>query len=138
LSKTFTRKTDAKKWIQDTEAAIRGGTVVSTEAGRTTLFEALDRYGREITPRKKGARREEDRITLWKRNPLALRFLSQLRGADFAKYRDDRRAQGRADNTIRLDLALIGHLFEIARKEWGMEGLRNPIANITMPSGSNK
>ncbi len=137
-SKTFTRKTDAKNWIQGTEVAIRDGTAVSTEAGRTTLFEALDRYLREITPRKKGARREEHRISLWKRDPLAPNFLSQLRGDDFAKHRDDRRSQGRADNTIRLDLALISHLFEIARKEWGMEGLRNPITNITMPRGSNK
>lgn len=138
VSKTFTRKTDAKHWLQATEAAIRGGTAVSMEAGRTTLIEALDRYLREVTPRKKGARREEDRISLWKRHPLALRFLSHLRGSDFAKYRDERRQQGRADNTIRLDLALVSHLYVVASKEWGMEGLRNPIANITMPGGSNK
>ena len=138
LSKTFERKTDARKWIQDTEAAIRGGNVMSTEAQRTTLREALERYSREITPRKKGARREQDRISTWKRHPLAVRFLAQLRGADFAKYRDDRRAEGRAENTIRLELALISHLFEIARKEWGMEGLRNPIANMTMPAGSRR
>src|SRR3954468_18924457 len=61
LSETFTRKTDAKKWIEDTKAAIRGGAAVSTEAGRTTLREALERYVREITPRKKGKVREEER-----------------------------------------------------------------------------
>lgn len=137
-TKTFTRKTDAKKWIHDTEAAISGGNAVSTEAARTTLREALERYLREITPRKKGALREKQRVDYWRQNPLALRFLSQLRGADFAKYRDARRAEGKAENTVRLELALISHLFEIARKEWGMEGLRNPISNITMPAGSNK
>lgn len=138
LSETFTRKTDAKKWIEDTKSAIRGGTAISTEAGRTTLREALERYLREVTPRKKGRLREEERAKVWMQNPIALRFLSQLRGADFSKYRDGRRAEGRAENTIRLELALIGHLFEIARKEWGMEGLRNPIRNISMPGGSNK
>ena len=138
LSKTFTRKTDAKKWIEDTKAAIRGGTAVSHEAGRTTLREALERYVREVTPRKKGRLREEERANVWMKNPIALRFLAQLRGVDFSKYRDDRRAEGKAENTIRLELALISHLFEIARKEWGMEGLRNPIRNISMPAGSNK
>src|SRR3954468_12928962 len=138
LSETFTRKTDAKKWIEDTKAAIRGGTAVSTEASRTTLREALERYLREVTPRKKGRLREEERAKVWMQNPLALRFLSQLRGVDFSKYRDGRRAEGRAENTIRLELALIGHLFEIARKEWGLEGLRNPIRNISTPAGSNK
>jgi integrase len=137
-SKTFTRKTDAKKWIQDTEAAIRGGNAVSTEAARTTLREALERYLREVTPRKKGRLRERQRVEAWMLHPLAFHFLAQLRGADFAKYRDERRAKKKAENTIRLELALISHLFEIARKDWGMEGLRNPIANISMPAGSRR
>jgi len=59
-----------------------------------------------------------------------------LRGSDFAKYRDDRRNQGKAENTIRLELAIVSHLFETARKEWGMESLLNPLKNIRKPSGS--
>ncbi|HKQ26829.1 MAG TPA: site-specific integrase [Burkholderiales bacterium] len=138
LSKTFSRVTDAKKWIQDIEAAIRGGTAVSNEAARTTLREAFERYSREVTPRKKGRRREQERINTWKQHPLSVRFLAQLRGADFAEYRDQRRAEGKAENTVRIELALISHLFEIARREWKMEGLRNPIKNVTMPAGSNR
>jgi len=53
-----------------------------------------------------------------------------------AKFRDDCRASGKAENTIRLELALIRHFFEIARKEWGMESLPNPVSNITLPKGS--
>jgi integrase len=138
LSKSFTRKTDAKRWIEETKTAIRGGNQVSTEATRTTLRDALDRYKREITPSKKGWRREQDRVTAWMNNPLAVRFLSQLRGADFAEYRDKRRAAGKAENTIRIELAMISKLYKIAAKDWGMEGLRNPIASVTMPAGSNK
>lgn len=138
LSETFTRKTDAKQWIEDTKSSIRRGNAISTEAQRTTLLEALDRYQREITPSKKGARREQDRVKAWQSSPLALRFLSQLRGADFAKHRDDRRAQGRAENTIRIELALISKLYKTAARDWGMEGLRNPIESLTMPAGSNE
>ncbi|MEO8187332.1 MAG: site-specific integrase [Burkholderiaceae bacterium] len=138
LSESFTRKTDAKKWIEDTKASIRRGNEVSTEAQRTTLREALDRYKREITPGKKGARREQDRVSVWMKNPLALRFLSQLRGANFAKHRDERRAEGRAENTIAIELKLVSKLYKIAARDWGMEGLRNPIDSMTMPGPSNK
>ena len=138
LSKTFRRITDAKQWIEKTKTAIRSGNAVSTEATRTTLHEALDRYLREITPNKKGWRREQDRVKAWMHNPLAVRFLAQLRGSDFATYRDQRRAEGRAENTIRIELAMISKLYKIAAKDWGMDGLRNPIASVTMPGGSNK
>jgi integrase len=102
------------------------------------LAEALDRYGREVSARKRHPAQDQQRIRHWLRQPLAPRFLASLRGADFAKYRDQRRAAGRAENTIRLELALVSHLFEIARKEWGMEGLQNPIKNIRKPSGSRE
>src|SRR5262249_41843464 len=112
--------------------------VVSTEGQRTTLMEALERYKREITPSKKGWRREQDRVEAWRKHPLGVRFLAQLRGSDFAQYRDQRRAQGRAENTIRIELALISKLYKIAARDWGMEGLRNPIASMTMPGPSRK
>jgi integrase len=101
------------------------------------LGEALKRYLAEVTPNKKGWKREQDRIKSWTRQALAHRFLSQLRGADFAAYRDRRRAEGKAENTIRLELALISKLYNVAASDWGMEGLRNPIRSMTMPAGSN-
>jgi integrase len=138
LSRSFKRLTDAKAWVESTKTAIRGGAVISTEAGRTTLREALERYLREIVPTKKGAKREADRVKQWMKNPLAFRFLSQLRGIDFAAYRDQRRAEGKAENTIRIELMMISKLYKVAARDWSMEGLRNPIASITKPAGSNR
>ncbi len=114
----------------------RGVFLDRTEAERTTLSEALERYRREITVRKKSADRENVRINYWLTIPFAIRTLASLRSTDFAKFRDNRRNEGKADSTIRLDLALISHVFEVARKEWGMEGLQNPIKSIAMPSQS--
>ena len=51
-----------------------------------------------------------------------------------ASYRDERVKTGYASNTIRLELTIVSHLFEIARKAWGMEGLTNPVKSIRMPS----
>jgi addiction module HigA family antidote len=65
-------------------------------------------------------------------------MLGDLTSADFSKYRDDMRKAGKAENTIRLDLALISNLFTIARKEWGHRGLANPLDDITKPGSSMK
>jgi len=70
---------------------------------------------REISVGKAHPAQDYQRIRHWLRQPLAHHFLANLRGADFAKYRDDRLAIGRAANTVRLELALVSHLFEIAR-----------------------
>lgn len=137
--RTFDTRADAQAWARYVESEMDCGTFRSLgEAERTTLHQALDRYHREIGSRKRHPDRELQRVKQWQRHPLSKRFLTTLRGVDFAQYRDARRAAGRAENTIRLELQLVSHLFEICRKEWGMEGLINPLKNIRKPSGSRE
>ena len=137
--KTFDTRVEADAWARGTESEMDRGIFVSrAEAERTTLAEALERYKAEISSRKAHPAQDNQRISHWLRQPVAFRHLANLRGADFAQYRDARREQGRAENTIRLELALVSHLFEIARKEWGMESLLNPLKNIRKPSGSRE
>lgn len=138
-SKTFNTKPEAEAWARHLESEMtRGIWVSNTEAEHTTLKEALDRYWREVSSQKRNPWRERYLINAWQRHPFSARFLAHLRGADFARYRDDRRADGKAENTIRVELALISHLYEIARREWGMESLANPIKNIRKPSTSRE
>ncbi len=135
--RSFDTKQQAQQWARRVESEMDSGAYVDrTEAERTTLREALERYRREIVPEKRHPYQENRRIQRWIVNHLSHRTLANLRGADFAKYRDERRSAGRAENTIRLELQVISHLFEIARKEWGMEALTNPLKNIRKPSGS--
>jgi hypothetical protein len=108
------------------------------EAEQTTLTDALERYRAEVSSQKRHPLQKRQRINQWLRNPLARNYLATLHGTDFAKHPDARRAQGRAENTIRLELALVSHLFEMARKEWGMEGLPNSLKNIRKPSVTGK
>lgn len=61
-----------------------GNYVDTTEAERTTLGEALGRYEREVTPRKKGAEQERYRTAKWERDDLAYRCFASIRGADMA------------------------------------------------------
>ncbi len=134
VSKTFGTKAKAERWARVIEKEMDDGSFVSrTEAESTTLKEALQRYLNEITPTKKGARQESNRIKIWMEHDLACRYLANLRGADFAQYRDQKIKDGASASTIRNQLNIISHLFNIARKEWGMECLGNPIQNIRMP-----
>lgn len=134
VSKTFDTKAEAVKWSRVVESEMDRGVYISrTEAETTTLKEALRRYLNEITPSKKGAKQEGLRINAWMRHPLAKRNLATIRGADLAAYRDERQEDGMSPTTIRNELIIIGHLFNIAKKEWGMESLINPVQNIRMP-----
>lgn len=40
----------------------------------------------------------------------------------------------RAPNTVRLELALLGHLFTVALKEWGLGLAYNPVLNVRRPA----
>lgn len=135
--RTFDTQKQAQQWARKIESEIDAGAYIDkSEAERTTLREALERYRKEVVPTKRYPYQENQRIDRWLQQDLTYKTLIALRGADFAEYRDGRRAAGRAENTIRLELQLVSHLFEIARKEWRMEGLLNPLKNIRKPGGS--
>lgn len=135
ISRSFDSKAKAERWARDVEAEMdRGVYVDRSEAERTSLKEALERYEREVTPKKKGARQERHRIAKWSRDPLAPRPLAAIRGADMAAWRDRQLQAGASPTTVRNDLALISHLFTIAAKEWGLESLSNPVRKIGVPS----
>jgi integrase len=128
----FETKSEAETWAATIESEMgRGGVVSQKEAENTTLSEALDRYEREVTVKKKG-HQEKNLIRKWKSHPLAKRFLATIQGKDIAEYRDTRLKEV-SPNTVRLDLALLSHLFTIAVKEWGMAGLVNPVMQIRKP-----
>lgn len=137
-TKTFCTRAEAEAWARGIEAEIdRGSYVDQSQAQSTTLSELLREYERLVVPHKLHPYQERQRIRRWLENPLATRTLASLRGKDFSGYRDARRKAGRAENTIRLELQLVSRIFELARKEWGYDGLKNPLKDITKPSGSN-
>lgn len=136
---SFDTKFEAEAWGRSIENAMDKGVYIdNSEAQRTTLLEAIERYEKETIARKGYPEQELQRTKHWKTQPLAKRYLATLRGVDFAKYRDSRMDSGRAAATVRQELQVVSHLFETARKEWGMEGLLNPLKNIRKPSASNE
>lgn len=131
-TKTFTSRIDAEKWARHLENEMdRGIFVDRSEAEATTLHDALDRYGREVSALKRTHKKELSIIKSWQASTLAGMSLAQLRGVDLAKWRDDRLQQvGVA--TVRNELALLSHLYTTASKDWGM-GVVNPVASVRKP-----
>ncbi len=134
-SKTFNTQTEAKTWATMIEREMDAGVFVSrNEAESTSFAKALKMYAEQVTSKKRSSDSELSRIKVLLRHPLALRSIASIRGADMASYRDERLAEGLAPATVRRELALISHVFTIARKEWRMESLSNPVELIRQPS----
>ena len=134
-TRTFNTQLEAKTWATMIEREMDAGVFVSrNEAEATSFSSALDLYAKEVTSKKRSSASELSRIQALQRHPLALRSLASIRGSDMAIYRDMRLEEGMAPSTVRRELALISHVFTIARKEWRMESLSNPVELIRQPS----
>ncbi|WP_433704193.1 tyrosine-type recombinase/integrase [Paraburkholderia sacchari] len=137
-SKTFDTKADAEKWARSIEGDMdRGRFVSSAEAESTTFTEALDRYESEIASNKRGATQEKSIIRQLRDSWLAKRPLAGIRRADIAKLRDEWCTTYSPATVVRR-LAVISHLFTIARKEWGLESLSNPVELVRKPTIKNE
>jgi len=136
-SKTFNTKAEAEAWVSVIESEMARGVWTSrVEAEATTLHEALDRYEIEILPAKKGAEPERSVVRTWRGLQLAKRTLASIRSADIAGARDEWLRHYKPATVLRR-LAVLSHLFNIARKEWGMEGLSNPVELVRKPQPNN-
>jgi len=135
-AKTFRTKRDAENWARVTEDEIIRGIYISrSHSERTTIKKALERYLKEVTPTKKPSTQKSEKHRakiLFKR--LGKYSLATLSAKHIAKFRDDRLEEGKSPSTVRLELALLGHLFTVAIKEWGMGIVYNPMVNIRKPT----
>lgn len=124
-SATFNRLTDAKRWAQSTEAAIREGRYFKTTAARKhTVAELVDRYIDEIIPTKpRNARNQKAQLLYWKKE-LGYLQLSQLTAAEIGRCRDQllasqvRGSRKMAPATVVRYLAAFSTALTLAVKEW--------------------
>ncbi len=134
---TFERLTDAKRWTQQTEAAIREGRYFKTsEAKRHTLADAIVRYQESVLPSKPKSFKDQLVQLNWWKDAIGAYSLADITPALLAEHRDllgqgmTTRGKPRSHATINRYLAAISHVFTIAIKEWGwLEN--NPILKLT-------
>ncbi len=143
---TFDTKLAAQEWARQIEATMdRGEWMDRREGDRTLLCAALNRYEREILPKKALSAQvaERNRLHALVERRIARIALTKLGGADIAEYIREREGEGVSANTIRLDLASISHLYTVARTAWGMPYLVNPVplaktARPRLPAGRDR
>ena len=135
-TKTFRVKRDAVDWARRVEDEIvRGVYIQRSTSERTTLSQALDRYLKEVSSTKKPSTQLNEKVKAKNlKIYLGQYALSMITPEIVAQYRDDRLEAGKSNNTIRLELALLSHVFTIAIKEWGIGLVYNPVLNIRKPS----
>lgn len=135
-TKVFHIKRDAEAWARSIESEMdRGVFAPRGESEKTTLGECFERYLENVTPTKKpGSRRQESGfIRQWLHRPISQRTMASIRGMDVAVVIKDMETEGKSPNTVRLHLAVLSHLFKVARTEWGMESISNPVEAVRKP-----
>tara|TARA_R110002073_G_scaffold331990_3_gene517321 strand:+ start:1286 stop:2356 length:1071 start_codon:yes stop_codon:yes gene_type:complete len=141
-SVTFERITDAKKWAQQTESAMREGRhFKTTEAKRHTLDELIDRYIKTVLPTKpKAILKQTALLQRWK-DEIGSHALIDVTASLIAECRDKLaseitlRGKPRSPATVNRYMAALSVVFTTAVKEWGwLED--NPMRKVTKPSES--
>jgi len=138
---TFERLTDAKKWVQDTESAIREGRHFKTaEAKRHTLGELIDRYIENVLPQKNDVKKITTQLLWWK-SGVGDYLLSDVTPALIAEQRDvllksiSKRGVTRSPSTVVRYMAALSHAFSIAVSEWGWVD-DSPMRKVKRPQES--
>jgi integrase len=136
---TFYRKTDAKKWAQQTEAAMREGRHFKTaEAKKHTFGEMIDRYIQTVLPSKPKSIKAQKLQLFWWRNQLGHSLLSDITSNSIGEKRDKllteptKRGRLRSPSTVVRYLAALSHVYTICVKEWGWVG-ESPMPNVAKP-----
>jgi integrase len=131
---TFARLTDARRWEQQTEAAIHEGRHFKTvEAKKHTLGEMIDRYIELFNPPN-----DKKAQLVWWKERLGCYLLSDITPAMVASGRDELlkgltwKGTQRSPSTVVRYIAALGRVFTVGIKEFGWVEY-SPVSRITKP-----
>lgn len=129
---SFKTKTEAQVWARSIESAMERGDHQNTNQARELLLaDILRRYMHEVTPSKRGAKRESEGLDFMLRQKIADYSMANLTPAVVAAYRDERLKTVGAGTIIR-ELSILSGIITHARKEWGLP-MPNPCALVRKP-----
>ena len=152
FSKSFLLRREAEHWAaeQERQIRLRGLPLTHDDLKKVTVGELVDRYLKEVSPTKASHEIEKLILGAFQRRALAKKSLAAISHLDAVAYRDTRlrekwvskgaRGPGRliAPSTVRRQVTILSHMFEIARTEWGYSGLANPWTGLTIRGSSRR
>lgn len=152
VTKTCRLKRDVKDWARHVEdEMVLGIYRVRPPTVNPLLTVALDRYLAEVTPRKSPTTQVTDRYRAKMLRRFFGRYCLEAIGPELvARFRDERLATAKqlplkqtsasrkliSPASVRLELTLLSHLFTVARQEWRIGPVTNPVSQIRVPSPS--
>ena len=126
IYKSFIAKPDAVRWARETERLIEVGQFVdTTEANKTSLKTLLERYEREVVPKKRTTG-DKYLISNIIKHDFVNKVLSHINSSDIAKFRDDR-LKNVSGSSINRELSIISDCIKKAINEWGCYVSENPV-----------
>ena len=132
LSQTFDRKSEAIRWAEDTEKALRNGGYIGNVPPNDMPFEdALEKYLSEISNKKAPSTHRRELHQSKSFRYFSGRTLKEITPALAAQFREKRSAEVQPATVIK-DLNLLSHIFTIAIREWELEVV-NPVTIIRKP-----
>ncbi|WP_312470148.1 site-specific integrase [Brucella sp.] len=136
--KSFDSKTEAEKWARDLESQVdKFGAAPDTRIlESTTLGSLMKRYAEEVSPCKRGATQEIQRLGVLQRHDLAYRTLIGLSQQDIASFRDERLKSVKPATAVR-ELAILSHVLDVAMRDWGYPLAQNVVKMIRRPTINN-
>jgi integrase len=139
----FRTRSLAKKWIQDTESAIRDGRHFRTaEAKRHSVKELIDRFIKQWLPKYPKRQAKQTALLTWWKDRIGNVLLSDLTPALIAEARDTllnektSRKSLRNPSTVNRYLAAFSKALTVAVKEWGWLD-DSPMRKVSKPSESS-
>jgi integrase len=131
-SRTVATKAEGQQWAIEQEALIKTGTTI---VGAKSVADAMERYAREVSAVKRGRRWEEVRLGRFVRDvPFAHADIQRVSAAMVGAWRDAR-LKTVSSATVCREMTLLGHVFEVARRDWGWLVL-NPFKDVRRPANS--
>lgn len=108
------------------------------ESRKHTLGELIDRYVKQVLPRKPKSQEKQRSQLVWWKEKIGDYLLSDVSPALIAEYRDELlngitvRGEQRSPSTVVRYMAVLSHAFTVAVKEWGwLED--SPVRKVTKP-----
>ena len=138
LARTFDTRGEAKSWAADVERKMRMGRYQDVRVVESiTLASLLYKYLEQIstTKRPNSERRDRDSVKAILARLGKDIFLKEVTTKRLAEYRD-KRIKEVSPSTIQKEFALLSHLFNVARREWGLP-VGNPVKDVTRPKIAN-
>ncbi len=133
---TFERLTDAKKWAQHTEAAIREGRYFkSSQAKKRTLADAIARYEKEILTRKGNKAVNARQHLRWWKEAIGAYTLADVTTALIVEHRNkligstNKYGRELGASTANRYAASLSHVLSVATDQWEWID-SNPVSRV--------